>query len=382
VRKLADGEGLALVVMPSGSRYWRLKYRYGGTERSYSIGTYPNTTLAEARAERARAKDWLKAGLDPVAQRRVEKASAEHKQATTFAVVAEEWYASKRRTWKDRYAVNQRKRLNSDLLPTLGGLPLADVTAPVILKTLRKLEAREVFDTLIKCRVMVGMVFRYAIATGRASDDPTRALKGAFTTPHGIPRATVPVAEFPALFKALHKVPGEPTTNLALAWLIATATRTGETRFATWGEIEHDKLWRIGPERMKRVNGEAREHVVPVSPLMQAILKRAQELRTSDDADALLFPGFTRHGALSENALLAMLARAGYFGRQTSHGFRSAFSTWANESGADPAVVERALAHKQKGVAGIYNRGAYIEQRRALLARWGAFLVEQGLRLP
>ena len=127
-------------------------------------------------------------------------------------------------------------------------------------------------------------------------------------------------------------------------------------------------------ERMKM----RADHTVPLSSLALSILDKAKELRTHDGTDALLFPGFTRAGPLSENAILALLARAGYFGRQTGHGFRAAFSTWANEAGADPTVIELCLAHQQGGVRGIYNRGGYVVQRKKLLDAWGKHLLAQG----
>ena len=173
-------------------------------------------------------------------------------------------------------------------------------------------------------------------------------------------------------------MPAENSTKLALYFLIATAARTIEMRMATWGEIEGREFWRVPGERMKM----RADHTVPLSQLALSILDKAKELRTHDGADALLFPGFTRAGPLSENALLALLARAGYFGRQTGHGFRAAFSTWANEAGADPTVIELCLAHQQGGVRGIYNRGGYVAQRKKLLDAWGKHLLAQGLRLP
>jgi integrase len=127
----------------------------------------------------------------------------------------------------------------------------------------------------------------------------------------------------------------------------------------------------------------SREHVVPLSRQALAILKRARELRTGPEDTALLFPGFTRHGALSENALLALLARAGFYGRQTAHGFRAAFSTWAHEEHeADPDVIEACLAHVKEGVRGVYNRSSYLSQRLALLQAWADQCEAWGMKLP
>ena len=182
----------------------------------------------------------------------------------------------------------------------------------------------------------------------------------------------------PALLKTIAAVPAELNTRLAFYWLLLTASRTGEMRFATWDEIEDGKLWRVPAERMKM----QRPHVVPLSRQAQAVLKRAQDIRTGPGGEALLFPGFTRHGALSENALLALLARAGYFGRQTGHGFRASFSTWAHEvHEADPDVIEACLAHVKEGVRGIYNRASYLSKRSVLLQAWADQCTAWGMRL-
>ena len=172
-----------------------------------------------------------------------------------------------------------------------------------------------------KCRRMASQIFRYAAQTARATSDPAALLVGAIKAPDTKHRATVPLKEMPALLKTIAAVPAELNTRLAFYWLLLTAARTGEMRFATWGEIEDGKLWRVPAARMK-MTPRAR------GPAIEASAARAQARARTSAPDptipALLFPGFTRHGALSENALLALLARAGYFGRQTAHGFRAA----------------------------------------------------------
>ena len=365
--KLSDGKGLYLLVQPTGSRLWRLKYRHEGAERVYAIGMFPEIGLAAARAERDRAREWIRAGRDPTIERRTAKALGAAAQASTFAAMAEEWYTKMLPRWSPAHKSAQRGRLDNDLLPFIGDIPLADVEPAQVLKALRRIEARGAHEVASKCRVLVSQVFRYAVVTSRAKSDPAALLSDALTRPPVEHRATLKATELPTMFKALRTVPSEPVTKLALYWLVLTAARTGEMRFATWGEVEGGKLWRIPPERMKM----DREHVVPLSRQAREILDAAKKLRTSKDPGALLFPGFTRHGALSENALLALLARAGYFGRQTAHGFRSSFSTWAHEvAEADPDVIEACLAHVRGDVRAVYNRATYLSRRAELLQRW------------
>jgi integrase len=380
IRKLSDSGGMYLAVMPNGAKLWRMKYRFGPDrkERVYSIGAYPEVGLAAARDERKTAREWLRQGKDPTIERRVVKAAATAEQAITFKVVADDWLSLQDYTPKHRVA--QRTKLDNYLLPYLGDLPIANVedNPTLILETLRRIERRGTIETAHKCKRMVSQIFRYAVATGRAKDDPAKLLTGALKPPKVNHRATIEAREMPRLFKALAAVPAEINTKLALYWLILTTTRTVETRFACWDEI-HDDRWRIPAARMKM----RLEHVVPLSTHALHVLELAKPLRTSDDGGALLFPGFTRHGALSENALLALLARAGYFGRQTAHGFRASFSTWAHEvREADPDVIEACLAHVKEGVRGVYNRASYLSQRLELLQAWGDQCAAWGMKLP
>lgn len=378
--KLRDGRGLYLVVQPNGSKLWRLDYRLPGkkNKQPYSIGAYPENSIKTARAERDRAREWVRQGLNPTIQRRVAKATNAATQATSFALVAEEWFGKKTKEWSLQHRQAQRSRLDRELLPQLGGLPIADIRPAQLLETLRRIEQRGAHEVVAKCRILLRNILAYAVNTNRVAMDPTTTLAGAFTRPAVVNRATIAASEMPNLFKALAAVPAELNTKLACYWLILTASRTGEIRFATWGEID-GKRWRIPGARMKM----KREHVVPLSRQAEEVLQQAQALRTSDGSDALIFPGFTRAGSLSENALLALLARAGFFGRQTTHGFRASFSTWAHEvQEADPDVIEACLAHVKEGVRGIYNRSTYLSRRLELLQAWSDQCTAWGMRLP
>ena len=381
--KLADSDGMYLLVTPNGAKYWRLKYRHGGKEGVFAIGVYPEVTLAEAREQRDRARAWLREGKDPTIERRVVKAAATAEQALTFKVLAEEWYEQVSPGWSEAHRGAQRSRLDNELLPHLGAVPLKDIKPVLVLETLRRIEARGAHEVAAKCRIVISQVFRYAVITSRADADPAAMLKGALKArPPVKHRATVPHEGMGDLFTALQDVPAEDITKLALFWLILTAARTGEMRFATWSEIEPaKKLWRIPGPRMKM----DREHIVPLSTQALQVLERVAPMRTSKEPDALIFPGFTRvgHGGLSENALLALLARAGYFGRQTAHGFRASFSTWAHEvDEADPDVVEACLAHVRGDIRAVYNRATYLSRRRELLQRWADQCSAWGMKLP
>jgi integrase len=384
---LFDGKGLFLLVKPTGAKLWRVKYRYGGKERLYAIGPYPETTLAEARKKRDEAREWLKADKDPVLQRRLNSVARVAKGEDTFRVVAEEWFAGKKKKWSKTYALEQQRLLDRFLLPALGTLPIGDIETSHVIEVLNAIDRRGAHELLAKSRVICKLVFGHAIATKRraANTNPAADLTGVYIRPKVVHRATVPETEMPALFEALAEVPAEASTRLALYYQIATCVRPGEARFATWGEIDNaKKLWRIGSERMKmRV-----PFIQPLSPLAIAILKRAAKLRQTGEPDELLFPGFTRIGHLSENAFIALLARAGFYGRQTAHGFRATFRTWCGEQEPkrgekefDPTAVELCLAHRPSGVKAAYDRGEYLPARRRILTAWGEQLAAWGMKL-
>lgn len=376
LRKLVDGDGMYLAVTPSGGKLWRLKYRLGGSEGTYSIGSYPQFGVSAARTERDKAKAWIAEGLDPSKARAAEQAAAKLAQGQTFATVAADYLGRQDFTRDHRQAL--QTLLDRDLLPAIGAVPIAELTTPQVLAALRPIEARAP-ESCAKARRLIGQVCRYGIATGIAKDDPAAALaRGVLKRAPGEHRATVPTEEMPALLAALAAVPAELSTRLAVYWVLLTACRTGEMRFAPWSEISGD-TWIVPAPRMKM----RRDHVVPLSRQALRVLDAARALRTTNAPDELIFPGFTRSGYLSENAITALLARCGFFGRQTGHGFRASFSTWAHETAkARVDVTELCLAHTVQGVRGRYNRALYLDERRALLQQWADQLEAWGMVLP
>ncbi len=383
--KLSDGRGMYLLVRPNGAKYWRLKYRYNGIEKTYAIGVYPEISLAMARVERDRARQWLREGKDPTIERTVARARVSADQSLTFKAMAEGWYEEESPAWSEGHRKSQRSRLDNEILPHLGAFPIKELeqSPDRILAVLSGIHNRGAQEVVQKCKVIISQVFRYSLVPAGVKSDPVAMLRGRLKRTRPVEhRSKVGAEEMPALFKALGEVPSENITKLAIYWVILTAARTSEMRFATWSEIEKGKggpIWRLSKERMKM----DREHIVPLSKQAQEILTLAKPMRTSDAADALIFPGFTRAGSLSENALLALLARAGYFGRQTGHGFRASFSTWAHETAeANPDVIELCLAHAAGDIRGVYNDAKYLPQRRALLQQWADQCTEWGMKFP
>ncbi len=372
-RKMFDGGGLYLLVHPNGSRYWRLKYRHAGKERLLALGVYPQVSLAEAREQAAEARRLVSTGVDAVHHRRRRRASSATESAQTFKALAEEWIATREGVWSPSYALGVRSALAANLYPHIGAVPVRQITVPVMREALLPMERRGTLVALAKTRMWASGVFRYAIATGRAEQDPAAPLRGTFKAhkPKNFPALTK-ADELGALMATIETYDGSAVTRAALKLLALTFVRTAELRGAEWSEIDLEKAtWTIPAERMKM----RAPHMVPLSRQAIEVL---EELKLLTGRSRYVFPNERRpQQPMSENTVLYALYRLGYHGRATGHGFRASASTLLNELGFDADVVERQLAHQERDkVRAAYHRAEYLEERRAMMQRWADYLGE------
>jgi integrase len=273
-------------------------------------------------------------------------------------------------------------RLEQDIFPSIGAIPVADIDPPMLLTALRKIEARGSIEMAHRVKNSVGEVFRYAIATDRCRSDPSRDIGPAMTRPPPVKhRAKVEARDLPDFFAKLARDEGERMSHLALRWTMLTMVRTQETRFAAWEEIEglggDQPLWRIPPDRMKMRT----EHIVPLSRQAVTLLKEidaANPFRTAGNArlGKFLFPvASSNSGTISENRMLDIMYRMGLRGKATVHGFRGLASTVLNESGQfEPDWIEMQLAHVARGVRAVYNAARYLTKRREMMQWWADYL--------
>jgi integrase len=374
--KIADGEGLFLLITPSGGKYWRLKYFFGGKEKLLALGVYPDITLAEARERRAQARKVVAAGNDPGETKKEAKRLAALKNANSFEVVAREWFEKRKHEWAPITADAALDRLEAHILPKLGPRPIADITAPEVLAMLRAVEDRGTLETARRVMNICGQVFMYGIATGRAERNPVPDLRGALKTPVVKHRSFLKENELPLYLRKLGAYEGSLQTRLALRFLLLTFVRTNELRAAQWTEIDFDKAeWRIPAERMKMKE----LHIVPLSKQTIAVLR---ELEKNSSNRQYVFPNEHKPAAfMSENTMLYALYRMGYHSRATGHGFRSTASTILNEHGFRADVIERQLAHTERNnVRAAYNHAQYLPERRQLMQWWADYLDEVAAR--
>ena len=370
--KLSDERGLFLLVMPTGSRLWRLKYRVNGREKLISLGAYPDVTLKRAREKRDAARRLIADGIDPSVQRKAERAAL----AQSFEGVAKEWLELQTKSLAPETISILTARLDSGLYPYIGSRPISAITAQEVLSALRRIESRGRHETAHRVRALAGRVFRYAVATGRAQHDVAADLIGALAPVKSKNFASVidPV-RVGELMRAIHGYSGHPVTALALKLAPLVFVRPGELRAAEWPEFDLvNAEWRIPGERMKM--GEP--HVVPLSRQALAILHELQPLARGGK---YLFPSLrTRDRPMSDNTINAALRRMGYTSEeQTGHGFRSMASTLLNEQGFPPDVIELQLAHTERNkVRAAYNKAQRLPERRKMMQAWADYL--DGLR--
>ncbi len=368
-RKHADGEGLYLLINPNGSKLWRMKYRFGGREKTLAFGAYPATTLKDARKLRDEAKASLAKAVDPSVTAKVEKAQR-LAGGNSFQEVAEELLTKKKAEGKAAATMKNKQFYLRFAISDLGSRPIDDIRAPEILITLRKLEKREKLATAGRVRAVIGEVFRYAIATGRAESDPTGALRGAIKA--NKPKhqsAIIDERAFGDLLRAIDAYEGRGEgVKVALQLMALLYPRPGELRQAEWNEFDLDKaMWTIPACRAKM----RRDHKKPLPPQALALLQGMQKWTGTG---RFVFPSErTVTRAMSDMAMNTALRSMG-FSKDTHvpHGFRTTASTMLNQSGKfNPDAIEAELAHlDSNAVRGAYHRGIYWEERVRMAAWW------------
>ncbi|HAS8350120.1 TPA: DUF4102 domain-containing protein [Vibrio vulnificus] len=370
--KLFDGGGLYLEVTNKGSRYWRMKYRFGGKEKRLAFGVFPTVTLAEAREMRNQAKKVLSAGGDPGEVKKEEKAIQKLSTGNTFEAIAREWHKSKADRWSLRYRDEIIDTFEKDIFPYIGKRPIAEIKPLELLETLRRMEKRGALEKMRKVRQRCGEVYRYAIITGRAEYNPAPDLATALTPPTKQHFPFLTTEELPYFLKDLAGYTGSIITKTATKIILLTAVRTQELRFARWQDIDLEKgIWEIPAEVMKM----KRPHVVPLSKQVIALFNSLKPLSGHYE---LVFIGRNDHRKpISKESINQVIELLGYKGRLTGHGFRHTMSTILHEKGYNSAWIETQLAHIDKNaIRGTYNHAQYMDGRREMMQWYADYMDE------
>lgn len=371
VYRVADGNGLCIEVRPTGTKVWRYRYRYLGKPSIITIDEYPATSLQAARAERDRLRALLRGGANPSQVARAERAAHGEQAATTFSAVALELLAKRAKEGLTPGSVVRERRLIQKDLAPLADMPLTEITAPILLAALRKLEQRGVIETAHRARSHAGRVFRYALATGRAERNPAQDLAGALEQPKTKHFASMTEpSQIGALLRALWGYQGSLVTQAALKLAPMLFVRPGELRHAKWADVDLDAAeWRYVTSKTNT------PHIVPLSAQAIEVLR---DLYPYTKRSEFVFPGVRSVlKPMSENTLNAALRNLGFDGSMmVGHGFRAMARTVLDEVlGFRPDYIEHQLAHAVKDPLGrAYNRATHLPERRKMMQAWSDYL--------
>jgi integrase len=369
--RLFDGGGLYLEVSPTGGKWWRLKYRFGGKEKRLSLGVYPEVSLRGARDRRDASRKLLADAIDPSENRKASKAAHADRAANSFEVVAREWLAKYSPTWAANHRDRIIRRFERDIFPWIGGRPIAEVTAPELLAVIRRIENRGALETAHRALGNCGQVFRYAVATGRAVRDPCGDLRSALPPVKGQHfAATTEPKRFAELLRAMDGYKGTLTVRCALRLAPLVFVRPGELRKAEWADLDLDAAeWRYAVTKTKT------SHIVPLSQQAVQVLR---ELHPVSGRGRFVFPSARSNARpMSDNAILAAMRRMGIGKDEMSgHGFRAVARTILDEVlGFRPDYIEHQLAHAVRDPNGrAYNRTAHLPERRRMMQQWADYL--------
>ncbi|MEL0028093.1 MAG: integrase arm-type DNA-binding domain-containing protein [Perlucidibaca sp.] len=373
--KLSDGGGLFLLVKPNGAKYWRLNYRHLGKQKTLALGVYPTVTLKDAREQREEAKRLLSQDTDPSLHRQQTRAASKEAAANSFEVIAREWLTKRKAELSPGTVSRMESSFEADLFPHIGKRPITEITAAELLVVLRKIEKRGSVETAHRVKQRVGQVFRYAIATQRASSNPVPDLKEALQSVEAESFAHIKDPKRVGdLLRAIEAYEGTAIVKAALRLAPLVFVRPGNLRQAEWKEFDLDAAtWRIPGEKMKM----KQPHIVPLSSQAVAILRDIKLLTGNHpERQPFVFPSARAGGRpMSDNAILTALRTMGIpKDEMTGHGFRHMASTLLNELGWDADWIEVQLAHSDTTTRGKYNFARYIEGRTQMMQAWADYL--------
>jgi integrase len=378
--KLFDAKGLYLLVNPSGSKLWCMKYRFNDSEKKLSFGTYPEVTLAAARDKQVEARRLLiDREIDPGEHKRQTKRAAKVAAANSFEAVAREWFAKFSSKWAESHSSKVLLRLNNDLIPWLGSRPISSIEADELLVTIRRVEARGALDTAHRCLGTSSQIFRYAIATSRAKRNPAADLRGALPPipdDNHFPSITDPI-KVGELLRAIDGYKGNFKTCSALRLAPLVFLRPVNLRKLLWEHVNLVTAEIRLPGKLLKMREDL------IVPLARQAVDILQELHPLTHATGFVFPGEGKKGrSMSENTVNGALRSLGYSTEEemTGHGFRAMARTILDEVlGFRVEWIDMQLAHKVKDPNGrAYNRTSFLAGRRQMMQTWADYL--DGLR--
>lgn len=375
--KLSDSGGLCLLVLPSGSKHWRFRYRIAGKENVFAIGEYPRVTLAQARTARDQSRELVRKGAHPSHARKTERLEVATNAGNTFKAIAQEWISGNSPRWTDYYRGQVSRFLENDVFPEIGNMPIRHVKAAHILAILKRVSTRRTRRgaqgapaVALLLRQWCSAIFRYAVATLRADADPAAALRGSVIRNKVRHKNALDARSIAKFVHDLESAPCSKPVQIALSLLLLTFVRPCELRGAYWEEFDLEKrLWVVPAERVKM----REKHLVPLSQQSIAVLKGLYAL---DGRRPQLFPNRrSSDRTMSPTTLNRCLERMGYGGYFSAHAFRTTASTHLNELGWNGELVELQLAHQERNKSRkAYNHALHLPERIKMMQAWADYV--------
>lgn len=368
--KLADGDGMYILIKPNGTKLWRLKYRFNGKENIYSIGTYPEVTLERARKIRLEIRQLLHDGIEPNQKKRIDSTVQANSEQEDFQSIAYDWHEKNCRKWTQEHSNKLKNWIEKDVLPYLGHYRISEIKSPDVLDVIRRIEKRGANDVARRVLSICSQIFRYAIPLGKCDYDVTVGINNTLEVRKRTNFKCVTVDEFPKLIQDIQNHNCNIVTKSALKLIVLTFVRSSELREAKWSEINFERgEWRIPADRMKM----REQHIVPISSQANRLLQDLNKITSNSD---YIFPNINNpNKVMSENTMLYALYDMGYYNKMTVHGFRQIASTILNENNFSSDAIERQLSHAERdNVRRAYNHAQYLPERKQMMQWWGDYI--------
>ena len=371
--KLSDGEGMYLLVTKSGSKYWRLRYRISGQQRVFALGQFPDVPLSLARSDKSSARRLIKEGIDPNTAKEEKLNKEKQNTESVFRVIALEWFDTHQKNKAERHQSRVKSRMERDLFPALGHMPIKNIDASALLKVLKVIEQRGAIESAHRTKQIAGQIIRYAIATGRAERDPTPDLKGALMSPTIKHHAAITEPrDVGHLLVAMDNFTGTIVVKSALQLSSLFFCRPGELRRLLWSDINYEE------KRIEIVVSKTKDQLI--IPLCTQAISILENLKVYTGKSEYILPSARgRSRPMSENAVRTALRTMGYDNdTMTPHGFRAMARTLLDEV-LEYRIewIEQQLAHSVRDANGrAYNRTKHLKQRTEMMQKWADYLDE------
>ncbi len=367
-----DGNGLYFFVQKNGNKSWQLRYKKPNGKWAWlGLGGYPQIGGELARKKAQELIADIGKGENPIITKQERKAKELEENNATFEALAKEWIDTKQNTWVADTLTRNRGALEKHIYPTFGKRLFVSIRPIEWMEHLKGIQQEhKIYEQVKRIRTMCRDIYDYAKVTGRIDYNPLEGLHKFLESGKKENMAHVDEKELPPLLRAIDNYP-TPDIRIGLKLLTMLFCRPSELREAQWHEFDLDEgLWNIPEERMKK----RREHIIPLPTQAVNLLNELKSIRGESE---YLFPSRSNpNKPKSDTVFIMALRRLGYEGRQTPHGFRHIASTLLNNKGFDERHIEAALAHVKDGVAGVYNKAQYLNDRKHLM-QWYADHLEQ-----